>query len=285
MIMNPEPLVSIIMPCYNAERFLKKAIESMLNQTFTDFEFIIIDDCSTDRSAAIIHEYIKDDPRIRYIKNDKNRGVASSLNIGINNSNGKFIARMDADDISAPERLKKQIEHMKNNPDCVACGSDIIIINEHGSIIGSRKYLYSNKTIKKNIHRASCFAHPTVIIRAETLRNNGLLYSISLPWVEDFDLWFKLSEHGEFSNLEESLLYYRLSSSSVKNSHCKESLRNTIRLKVMNMSHATILSCFVLCAEIILYLLPAWIILFLYEMRYSSLINSQVDIINQGDTL
>jgi len=263
------------MPCYNAERFLKNAIESMLDQTFTDFEFIIIDDCSTDRSAAIVREYQKKDRRIQYHKNASNSGVAASLNAGIGMARGEYIARMDADDISLPERLERQVNHMKKNPSCVACGTDIILIDEKGGRIGSREYHYTSETIKKNIHRASCFAHPTVMLRRKTLTENNIFYSTGLRWVEDYDLWFRLSRYGQFANLKEYLLYYRLSPSSVKNNHCRESLGNTIRLKFTHLSHATIISGLVLSAEMLLYLFPARFILFLFEMKYRSRAKAQ----------
>lgn len=264
----PDPVVSIIMPCYNAEAFLHQAINSMLGQTFRSFELIIVDDCSTDSSARIIRQLSAKDSRIIYHKNETNRGVAESLNTGIRMAKGEFIARMDADDVSLPERLELQVEHMKRNPSCEACGTDIIIIDEKGDRIGSREYYYTDENIKRNIHRASCFAHPTVMLRRETLIENNLFYSTRLRWVEDYDLWFRLSGYGEFSNLKKYLFNYRFSSSSVKNTHCKESLRNTIRLKLMNMSHATFLSCFILCAEIVLLCLPKRLILFLFESRY-----------------
>jgi len=257
------------MPCYNAEHFLKKAIESILNQTFTDFEFIIIDDCSSDRSASIIHEYIKDDPRIRYIKNEKNLGVAASLNRGIDLARGQFIARMDADDISLPERLERQVNHMKENPSCVACGTDIILIDEKGHRIGTREYYHSNKNIKKNIHRASCFAHPTVMMRRKTIIENNLFYSTRLRWVEDYDLWFRLSQLGEFKNIANFLLLYRISSTSIKNNHCKETLRNTIKLKMQYLARGCFRSYIVLIFEIVLLAFPKKVILFFYKLYYS----------------
>ena len=124
------PLISVIMPCYNREKYIVEAIESILNQTYTNFEFIIIDDCSTDNTFEIVKEYAKKDNRILALKKDKNYCYVHSLNKGIEIAKGKYIARMDDDDISLPERFEKQVEFLEKNEDIIALGTFIEIFSD-----------------------------------------------------------------------------------------------------------------------------------------------------------
>ena len=138
--MNP-PLVSVIMSVYNAEKFLNSAIESITNQTFTDFEFIIIEDCSTDKTLEILREFKEKDNRIKIIQKEKNegpKGFIKNLNLGLNMAQGKYVARMDSDDISLPERFQKQVIFLENNPEISMVGAQIDFINEKNEIIGEK---------------------------------------------------------------------------------------------------------------------------------------------------
>lgn len=124
------PLIYVVMSCYNREKYVVEAIESILNQTYTNFEFIIIDDCSTDNTFEIVKEYAKKDNRILALKNDKNYCYVHSLNKGIEIAKGKYIARMDDDDISLPERFEKQVEFLEKNEDIIALGTFIEIFSD-----------------------------------------------------------------------------------------------------------------------------------------------------------
>jgi len=128
-IMKDEPLISVVMPVYNTEKFVAEAIESILAQTFTDFEIIIIDDCSTDKSWQIIQDFSEKDQRIVTIQNSENQGLARSLNKGLKIAKGQFIARMDADDISMPQRFEIQLDFLKNHPDVGVVGSTVKFIH------------------------------------------------------------------------------------------------------------------------------------------------------------
>ena len=142
------PMISVVMPVYNAEKYVAEAVESILQQTYTDFEFIIIDDCSTDNSYGILQTYAAKDIRIRLFKNDVNNKLPNTLNFGIAQSNGKYIARMDADDISLPERFAKQVEFMESHPEIGVCGTLIKeFIDENEQITRMVEYPVEHKLI------------------------------------------------------------------------------------------------------------------------------------------
>jgi glycosyltransferase involved in cell wall biosynthesis len=202
------PKVTVLMPVYNAEKFLDEAIRSILNQTFTDFEFLIIDDGSEDRSIEIVESY--DDPRIRLIRNDSNFGITSTLNRGIDLARGHFIARMDADDISYPERLEKQTKYLTENPDCALLSTWAREISEFGEPLRiggwkSRHYYYYL------IFRCVMY-HPTVMFRRDAVITVG---KYALPYSEDYELWNRIARKFKIASLEEVLLDYRLTETSL----------------------------------------------------------------------
>ena len=201
------PKITVLMPVYNAEKYLKEAIDSILGQTFSDFEFIIVNDGSTDSSREIILSY--KDRRIRLIDNEYNMGLIKSLNKGLDYAKGKYIARMDADDVSLPERLKKQINFMeRHNIDF--CGTEAYIIDERGRIIGSMKRARPDNELPANILSNSTWLyHPSMIIKREAIGGVNL-YSENYLHAEDFDLWSRLFlNNRKASVLPEKLLKYR----------------------------------------------------------------------------
>ncbi len=197
------PLVSVIMPVYNAENYLREAIESILNQTYTNFEFIIIDDNSTDNSLKIIQSY--NDPRIKLLQNNTNLGVTKTLNIGLKNARGKYIARMDADDISLPTRLEKQVDFLLKNQDYCLIGSYYQLIEDKYIV----KLPVSDESIRANMIFHNPFCHPSVMFDNELLRIENIFYNEQLKFAQDEDLWYRLSKFGKLYNLPEVLLYYR----------------------------------------------------------------------------
>ena len=197
------PLVTVLMPVFNAETFLKEAIDSILNQTFGEFELLIIDDCSTDASLSIIGSY--NDSRIKVISNEINLGIASCLNNGIKNSSASLIARMDADDVSHPERLKKQYAYMNAQPECVLLSTWALEMTPEGAPIKIEKFkarhYYYNMTFENWIY------HPTVMYRREAVLAAG---GYTQPYSEDYALFCKLLQSGKIYNLDEVLLSYRV---------------------------------------------------------------------------
>ena len=208
------PVISVLMAIYNGERFAKEAIESILDQTFTDFELILIDDCSTDNTLQIMKQY--DDPRIVIIENERNLGLAKSLNRGLDVARGKYIARMDADDISIPDRFSKQIDFLEKHFDIDVCGSWIksIDINGNSIIFGESKFPLSSNMINCYLLFDNPIAHPTVMFRKRIFQKIDK-FNPEFIVAQDYDLWTRTIEHFKISNIPEFLLNYRRHGGSI----------------------------------------------------------------------
>ena len=199
--------ITVLMSVYNGENHLEEAIESILKQTFTNFEFIIIDDGSEDTSLKIINNY--KDKRISLLKNKQNIGLSASLNNGIKLSKGKYIARMDADDISLPERLEKQYNFMERNTAIGIVGAGYHIINELGEHMGTYIYPDNPVAIQWKLLAGPVFPHPTVMMRKKILIENNLSYNEEYFVTQDYDLWCKMIQFTKGSNFPEVLIHYR----------------------------------------------------------------------------
>lgn len=214
--MNPK--VSVIMPVYNAERFLRESIESILNQSFSDFEFIIINDGSRDNSLNIIKEYAEKDSRIKII-DQENTGIVGALNNALKISKGEFIARMDADDISEKERLEKQYDFLQKEK-AYLCGTWAKIIDENGRETG-QKFNYPKKKWLQNkfyLIRGNPFIHPSVMFSREIFekekdKNNNLYRDYK--HIEDYELWTRIVPKYKSVNLQEYLIKYRIHSEQI----------------------------------------------------------------------
>jgi len=202
------PEVSVVMSCYNSELTLRRALDSIINQTFSKFEFIIIDDGSTDGTLQIINEYVQQDNRIVLIKNNKNLGLAASLNRGILHSKGSLIARMDADDEAYKSRLEKQTSFLDQNKQVDILGSAIQERTKNGEVKKIRTLPEHHDSIIERIFRKPLVYHPTIMVRREIYEQLGL-YDPKIFWAEDADLWYRLYDKVIFHNLQEPLLYYQ----------------------------------------------------------------------------
>ncbi len=199
------PLISVIMSVYNGDKYLHEAIDSILNQTFKDFEFIIINDGSTDKSLKIIHSY--NDDRIVLI-NQENAGLANALNNGIAISKSNFIARMDADDIAYPERIQKQHEFLTNNIDYVIVGSNAKIIDINGCIVRHSNIPIKNEEMKGKLPETP-FIHPSVMFRKDSFYEAGQYPEYMLK-AQDYVLFNRMAKLGKFANIAENLMEYRI---------------------------------------------------------------------------
>lgn len=196
-------MISVVMPVYNGEKYLREAIDSILNQTCTDFEFIILNDASTDETEEIILSY--DDPRIIYVKNETNLQTANTLNKGITLAKGKYIARMDADDISLPERFEKQVRFMEDNPDIDVCGSWIKRFGMQNMIC---RVPETHDEIMTGLLFGCTFVHPAIMGKRSFFLEHR--YSEDYNRAEDYDLWVRTVKGSEFANLPDVLLLYRI---------------------------------------------------------------------------
>jgi glycosyltransferase involved in cell wall biosynthesis len=225
------PLVSVILPVYNAERFLREAIESILNQTFTDFELLLINDGSTDSSEQILKSYT--DPRIVYIRNEHNSGLIFTLNKGLELAKGKYIARMDSDDISFIERLQKQVAFLETS-DVAVVASTVDMIDAQGKHLPLWKddrMCISSHSIKAFLPKNNCIAHPSVMGRAEVLKKYK--YQSDQKEAEDYDLWLRLAADGkQIAKLNEPLLLYRFLQESLTRKERLSAAERLFRTKI-----------------------------------------------------
>lgn len=228
------PLVSIILPAYNCEKYIAAAISSILQQVYDNFELVVINDGSTDNTQAILSSI--SDQRLRVLHNEGNKGLIYSLNRAISESRGEFIARMDADDIATNDRIEKQVHWLLHHPGTAAVATCIRMIDANGNEKGD--WLLDSQTttasaIKTAMPVENCLAHPTMMIRAEVLKQ--YMYSEEQKNIEDYDLWLRMLADGLIiDKIPQHLLYYREHAASVtskflrdknpflKNYHCKK---------------------------------------------------------------
>ncbi len=206
------PLVSVILPVYNAGRYLGAAIQSILSQSFTEFELIIIEDGSTDDTTRVVERF--NDRRICLLRNEGNRGIVFSLNRGIEASRGRYIARMDADDVARPERLARQVAFMEAHPEVGVCGSWARKFTSFG-LRWTQRAPESSGALKAMLLFETPLVHPTVMLRRSVLEGHSLRYDPAFPTVEDYRLWCELARVTELAVVPEVLLDYRVSLSSV----------------------------------------------------------------------
>ncbi len=206
--------ITVLMPNYNNAPFLKEAIDSVLNQTFKNFVFLIIDDGSTDSSIEIIKSY--NDPRIQLIEKDKNSGIVDTLNIGLRSTNTKYAIRMDGDDISTPTRFETLYHFMENNPKIGVCGSEI---QTFGDTHDLWKYSTDGDKIKARLIFNAGVGHASCIYRMSVFKEHSIYYSSKHPYMEDFDLFSRIKNVTEFGNIPTPLYNYRIlkHNSTVKN--------------------------------------------------------------------
>lgn len=228
------PKISVLLPTYNDAKYLPLAIESILNQSFADFELIIVNDCSTDQTLKIALSYAQRDKRITVLSNDKNSGICVSLNRGLEIAQGEYVARMDGDDFSYPNRLQQQLDYMIQNPDVVVSGSYIDVCDENLEVKNIRKYHLADVEIRKKLFRYSPFAHPATIWRTSVVKSCGG-YSNAFLVGQDYDLYFRVGKYGKFGNLPLVLLKLRTHKKSSSSSKATLQEINTlyIRLKAV----------------------------------------------------
>ncbi len=207
------PLVTVLMPVFNAEKYLSDAVKSILSQTVRDFEFLIINDGSTDASVKIIESF--KDSRIRLIHNEINSGLIETLNKGINLACGKYIARMDADDFSHPERLAKQVQFLEQNAEVGLCATKV---REMGK---TDNYWFASKHIPVLLLFNATICHPSVMFNNKKLKSN-LVYPNEFIHAEDYALWIHIIKQSKIEMLDEILLDYRVSLGQVTNKYADE---------------------------------------------------------------
>jgi len=199
--MQNSPLISVLLPTYNCDKYINECIDSILCQTYSNFELLIIDNCSTDNTVNLIKEY--KDERIKLTVKEKNSGIVDSLNLGIDNCKGVFIARMDGDDVCMPTRFEEQIRVLQNNSAISICGSWALILGSSNTMVVPE----TNEQIFKKFLFQNAIIHPSLMFRKEVFKDYK--YDINFEPAEDFNLWSKLIFNFNFYNIQKPLLFYR----------------------------------------------------------------------------
>lgn len=211
-----KPLVSVLMTAYNAEDYIESAIQSILDQTYKNFEFIIVEDCSKDNTWKIIEKFSKKDKRVKTVKNKKNLKAGESSNKAIPLCKGKYIIRMDADDWSYPDRIEKQVKYMEKNPKIVVSGSAMIVCDENLKTVGTRYYPQTDREIRSSLLRLNQIPHPASIWKSEALSKTSLYQGYQGS--ADYGLVLDISQYGLLGNINEPLIKFRVHSKSMSNS-------------------------------------------------------------------
>lgn len=209
------PLISVCMPVYNAGRYVAQAVESILAQTLGDFEFLILDDGSTDDSLAVLRGYEARDSRIR-LTTRPNKGLAPTLNELVDQARGEFLARMDADDIALPERFARQVEYLRAHPDCVLVGCRVRLIDPEGDPLCDWCTRQDHESLDATFlrgERSTEISHPAIMMRRDAVLAIGKYRPF--PVIEDVDLFLRLAERGRIANLPETLLRYRIHQTNI----------------------------------------------------------------------
>ncbi len=205
--MSIPPLVSVAMPVRNGERHLAEAVESILGQSFRDFEFIIVDDASTDGTWGILEKYAAADSRVRLLRH-KAANYLGAMNACCQAGRGRYIARMDADDVSFPDRLERQVREMENRPEIAVLGGNAILIDDQGRHFGMMGSPTDNDRLQAKLLRCNCFVHPTTMVRREAMEAVGW-FRPCFATSQDYDLWLRISERFQLAGLGQPVLYRR----------------------------------------------------------------------------
>lgn len=229
MTNQKEPLVSVIMPVYNYESYVEEAIKSILEQTYKNIEFIIVDDHSPDDSWKVIQTWAKKDKRIKAFRNKENLKIVGTLNFAISKSSGKYLARMDGDDRRELDSIETQVKFLEKNPDIVMVGGAVTFADSNMNPLNNRRYPKTDEEIREKLFRYSPFCHASLLLRADTME------PYIFNWAEDYDLYFRLAKKGKMANLDKILYNVRTHKASVSRSKTRyqEKLTLYIRLRAV----------------------------------------------------
>lgn len=266
------PEVSIIMPVYNGEEFLELSINSVINQSFKDYEFIIINDASCDGTSRLLELYQGHESRIRVITNPQRLGVVKSLNIGLNHALGNLIARIDADDRWYSNKLQLQVDAFEQDPDLMLLGTQKRLVDGKGNEIVQRKvfHYYDYPEVKRNIHKANIFNHSSVVFRKKLLDEIGG-YDERYKNSEDYELWLRICSTRKAMILPQTLVEYRLHSNSISSKRLREQLYYSIRARIAYIPKYGFSGFFswFFFREVLFFTLPSFVVEFFRKIRAS----------------
>lgn len=259
--MKKQPMVSVIMPVYNAGRFLQPAIESIVNQTYPRFELIAVDDGSTDGSWKILSQYRKKYPKIvRVFHLKTNQGESAAANLAYQKSRGEYIARMDADDVSRRDRIAKQVAFMEQHPTVVALGAQARVINRNGKRIGGKKTPITHEAIYTMFAFVNAMIHPSVMFRKRLLPNRPNLYHSTFETTDDYHTYFELLTCGQFANIPEELVSYRVHGTNKSLTNIKEKFWTDTQVRLYAVKRFGYHAPFLMFPAILLQALPVMLL-------------------------
>jgi len=219
------------MTAFNAEKFVKKAVLSILGQTYKNFELLVVNDGSKDKTLKILKKLEDQDERIRIINSPKNIGPSYASNLALLQAKGKYICRMDADDIAFSDRLVKQLEFLQKNQDVVAVGGQCQLVDWKGNIIGSKNYPINNRDIYNSLYLFNPMQHPTLMINRNLLPKGLIFYKNGSVLAHDLELVFELAQYGKLANLKDDILFYRYHQNSLSLKNPKQTFKMTIIIR------------------------------------------------------
>jgi glycosyltransferase involved in cell wall biosynthesis len=262
---NKQPLVSVIMPAFNAGKFIADAIASITSQTYSNWELIVVDDGSTDNTKQIIRSFSKSNKKIKPIFLRKNHGESAAANIGFSKTKGKYIARIDADDIAHPKRLEKQIEFLEKHTDYILVGSQAIIIDENNQVIGKKIFPKDHQEIYKQYGTIHPILHPSIMVRRSLLPNKNKLWANLAEPNDDYYTLINLIQYGKFHNLPEKLMSYRMHANNKSLNGVKEKFINTLKIRYSAVTKSSYpltvkMVASSLIQSIIVLSLPSWLV-------------------------
>jgi len=261
--------LSILTTVYNGSSFIEEAVNSVLKQTYKDWEFIIIDDCSEDSSYNILKQYEEKDDRIKLYRMERNYGQTICLNFGISKCSGEYIVRFDIDDLMLPQRLEVQAKFMENNHEYGLCGSFVKVIDNNSNYISTFHTAINDKSIRENLMRSPSFYHPSVMIRKSVLDLVGG-YDIFLTYSQDYKLWLSIQQVAKVYNIPEPLTIYRFDYKFRSVMKIKYQKKNSIALRLFyRLTMGNMISYWQVIKDLIYLLLPKKLILLIlgYQER------------------
>ncbi len=264
--------LSVLMAVFNNADTLKDSIKSILNQTYKDFQFVIVNDASTDESNQILASFTKKDPRIKLIQNQNQLGLTRSLNKGFDQIKTRYIARMDADDLALPKRLEKQLKYLESHPKTDLLGTAAYLINSKGKKLKLKTYPIDHHHLKKSVLHYCPFIHPTWMVKRSTLIELGG-YNDQFPFAQDYELVLRLMSKHQTANLPEPLLKYRVNydqAISIKHLKAQERLALKARFQALTRHGYPIIESWKIIKPLISFLFPVKIKHKLYQKYYWS---------------
>ncbi len=231
-----QPLVTVVMPVFNTAAYVKEAVESIIVQTYPNWELIIVDDLSTDGSFQLAKKLAKQHQNVSVYRNGKHRGVSGAANLALSQAKGQLIARMDADDIAYPTRLEKQVAYLLQNPHVVAIGTQCEIIDNEGASTGKKVFPLDHQTIQEMMFYSIPLQQPTLMVNTAKLPSDFIWYNETYNSAEEVELLFKLFQHGEVHNLPDTLHQYRIHGKNVSLKNPKQTFFLTFKTRIQAIS-------------------------------------------------